>query len=211
MGIQDVVGWSEKDIQRDIREHLKQIVLWMQTRWSTSFTTTIKAGWSDEEYVVNFSYSPLSKEEIMDVSELKAKAMDVIPIVHVLDMKGQLHRMQPVAVIAKPKVGQGVQETLEAVEFIAGVANMIYGFIAKPGIGWIKIVWNVIPLVKKAIPAIKGLSLIPQELDDLTIQEKSEVLSAISEHLEFSNDVEAVVNIALYIIYRVNLLAGVFK
>jgi hypothetical protein len=214
-GTRDVVGWTDKDVQRDIRDKLKYIVLWMQTRYSTNLTTTIKAGWADEEYVVNFSFSPLSEEElimeILDVKGLKAKGAERIPVISVLDMKGHLHRMQPVTVVPKPPVGTGTQETMEAIEFIAGVANMIYNFVTQPGIGWFKIVWNVIPLVKKAIPAIKGLSLIPQELDDLTIQEKSEVLEAVAEHLEFSNDVEAIVNIALDIIYRVKMLAGVFK
>jgi len=149
----------------------------------------------------------------INIDELKAKGAEKLPVESLLNTKGRVLQFQPVAIIAKPKMGQGVTETLEAVQFIAAVANMIFSFVAKgwTGLGWISIAWNVVPLVTKAIPAIRGLSLIPQELDDLTNEEKEEVLTAIKEHLLFSDDVEAIVDTALDIIYRVKILAGVFK
>jgi len=149
----------------------------------------------------------------INLEGLKIKGAEKLPIESLLNANGRILQLQPVVAITKPAPGRGVKETLEAVSFIAAIANMVFSLIAKgwTGLGWITIVWNIIPLVSKAIPAVQGLNDVPQELDDLSPEEKEEVLEALKKHLLFSDDVEAVVDVALDIIYRVKTLIGVFK
>ncbi len=120
----------------------------------------------------------------INVTKLKAKGLEKIPVASLLDKKGQLLQMQPVTVVSMPKPGTGIKETIEAVEFIAAVTNVIYGFVIKgfTSLGWIAIVWSLIPLARKAVPAIKGIGNIPSELNDLTAEEKNEVLEALKDH-----------------------------
>lgn len=152
--------------------------------------------------------------KVMKLTKLKAKGLQVLPVTSVLSNSGKIHTLQPVMAIAKPDIETyGIKDTLKSVKLIAAIANAV--FVVAAG-GWMKlgifsIIFSIIPIVPKLFSAISGIGNVVNELNDLSPNEKEELIEAVKNELMFSEDVEGVVGIALDIIYKIKLLAGVFK
>jgi len=126
---------------------------------------------------------------------------------------GKLIKLKPVALPDRPVLNLvGIKETSEAIDLIATIANTI-AVIALTGwnIGLLGGITKSIPIFFKLIPAVKGIGNVITELEDLTPDEKQELIDLVQDKLLFKEDVEAIITMALDILYKLKVLAGVFK
>lgn len=137
--------------------------------------------------------------------------MKSLPIQSIIS-KGRVLELKTVDFIEKPILFPAskatVKETLEVVDFIAGLANTIYAFIT---FGWIRGLTHSVKTIFLLPNAIGGLSNLPEELSDIDELEKEEILKQVRSKLTFSEDVEAVVVLAIDIAHKLKILVGLFK
>jgi len=147
------------------------------------------------------------------IKELKIKGIEPLPAQTILDKSGNIVQMHPVVMVPKPRIDLfGIDDTLQAVDLIASIANAVFKVVASGGtVGWFFFVPEGIKILWKVIPAISGIGNVVHELEDLSPEEEKELLDAVKDKLLFKDDVKAIVSMALDILFKIKLLAGVFK
>lgn len=112
----------------------------------------------------------------------------------------------------KPRLNMyGIKETKDAIKAICGIGNAVSASLADDGkitIGdYAKFIGPVISLPA----AISGIAEVPTELQDLTEQEKDELITLVRDELEVGDRAEEVTVKILNIIYEIKAFVDFLK
>ena len=116
--------------------------------------------------------------------------------------------MLPVNVATKPSLAI-VSETEELIIFLAKVANTVKAVLN--GSGVVSLIWKGPGLIKSLIKAVSGITHIPAELEVINEKEKARLIEIIKKHLEYPEEAEKVIVIAMNFAFTLKSLIGVFK
>lgn len=140
------------------------------------------------------------------------KDLEPLPILKPTDPREQLYedgklkpltaKEQPMPEKSKIELNLGIEETLDAVDFIVAIANAI-ALSAKDGFSLSDIQHFVKPAIK--LPAfLSGAKKIPLELSDLTEAEVTAIEEAVASGLDLDNSkAEAIVVKSLAILKQI--------
>ena len=92
----------------------------------------------------------------------------------------------------KPAIPAGIEETKDVVIFLASLANAIKKSLDDGEVTWTDAM-NFVGLVTKVFPAITGIGQVPIELDDLEDDEKEILIALVKDELDFSDNVEEII------------------
>lgn len=109
-----------------------------------------------------------------------------------------------------PNIRVGVNDLEDIVVFVAQIANILKAALSGP-VSWLFIIPRAPKLAISLVNAISGISNIPAELSDIDDKEKDKLIAKVKDTLEFPEDAENVIGIALNIAYGLKALVGVFK
>lgn len=148
------------------------------------------------------------------------KDLEPLPIIRPSDPREQLYedgklkpltaKEQPMPEKPKIELNIGIEETLDAVDFVVAVANAI-ALSAKDGFSLSDIQHFVSPAIK--LPAfLSGAKNIPLELSDLTEAEINTIEEAIASSLDLDNSkAEAIVVKTLAILKQIHSIIEVLN
>ena len=118
--------------------------------------------------------------------------------------------LKTVKVPLQPKVEVPITDLVEVVEFVSAIATTI-GVTTLSGGNLIVLVYNFIKIIPKAYRAIDVFSNIPTVVTHMTPKQQRDLIKAVKDELEFSEDVEEIIGTALNIAFSLKGLTSLFK
>lgn len=105
----------------------------------------------------------------------------------------------------------GTKETTEMVLALANFANAVSLSLADDGKITLADLPRLILIAPKFITAVSGVGEIPKELTDLDPVEKEALIETVKQELEFTENVEAIVEQALIVAFAILQLIKLFE